>query len=324
MRMKSILALSAFTVATFIGGVTYAADADKISKKPDQNADQADQAEQKATVTKKVKKHKHKHRNKHKHKHHHHHRHDVTHRAYFVDSPSVRNNNFLIGATLGYLSQKENFITTYTAPTLPVSIPIYVSHSEKNTDGGMIMGLLAGWQYHFHRWLFGVEGSYDYQGFDKSHQFTYTEGNAPTAAVNNFATGTMLYDRGDIFGLTGRVGYFVTPGFMPYLRLGIQMSRDEVEYQSFIGTATVTSGRTGTQTIFPDYSSKTKDVYGVVAGIGAELPTFIGASTIRVEYNFVRTESVIIEDNTFPIIGNHKFRYPESHMGKVSWVWNFM
>jgi hypothetical protein len=367
--MKSVLALSALSAATFLAGAVYAADAQTTKKTVEQtvtktqtqtqtvqsakaapSAKAAQPAEAvksvqtepavtaEAPVKTKHKKHRaRKHHRKHHHHHHHrHHHHSYDHERHYAAAPTW---NFLLGGSLGYAAQKEDFITRYTRPapnSLVVAagplfannaiMPIYVDQSKKITDQGVLFGLLAGWQWHYKRWMFGAEANVDFDSFEKDRQFAWTE-----ATTNVPIYGTVLYDRGDIYAITGRAGYFVTPFFMPYLRLGAQLSRDEVSYQSFTG-AVVTAGAPAPVgpavgalgNFFPDYSSKTKDVYGIVAGIGAEFPTYIGASTIRFEYNFVKTESVIIDDHAFPVIGNHKFRYPESHIGKIAWVWNFM
>ena len=44
-----------------------------------------------------------------------------------------------------------------------------------------------------------------------------------------------MYRRGPVYTLSGRLGYFVTSFFMPYIRLGAQVSRDELDYQAQIG-----------------------------------------------------------------------------------------
>ncbi len=381
MRMKSVLALTALSAATFLASVAYAADAKQtttqaaskaLTQKTQTTATQAQikakkvaaapvqaekaaaatpaQAEKAASTSQTVHKghKKHAQHKKHKKQHHHHHRHHHEHRPVFFVYEEIPCWNFLLGGSLGYAAQKETFITRYTRPqqtALPIVLstqplivgavnnavlPIYYDHSEKITEQGVLFGLIAGWQWRYNRWLLGAEANVDFQGFEKARQYSYTEQATNVAGivapVNVAITGTMLYDRGDIYAVTGRAGYFVTPFFMPYVRLGAQLSRDEVQYQVFTnGAVTVGGAIVGPATnIFADYSSRKKDVYGVVAGVGAEFPTYIGASTIRFEYNFVKTESVIIDDHTFPVIGNHKFRYPESHIGKMAWIWNFM
>ncbi len=343
MHMKSVLAISALSAATFLASVAYAADANPAKQTADKasaqkvqtqdnqaaeatapaaaystaTADESAKAQPKKRAShKKHKKHK-KHRKQGGHQrhhhypngHHHHHYHDFYHSGdVYQDIPSW---NFLVGGSLGYAAQKSNFTTRFVngafAPGL-ISQYQYRDHSEKITESGVMMSVLGGWQWHCKRWMLGAEGNVDFSSFEKVRFFAHTDEYTPQAY-----TGSVLYDRGDILGLTGRVGYFVTPFFMPYVRLGAQMSRDEVSYQ------VITS-----PTQAPDFSSRKKDVYGFVAGVGAEFPTYIGASTIRFEYNFTKTESVIIEDNFLPVVGNHKFRYPETHIGKIAWVWNFM
>ena len=129
-------------------------------------------------------------------------------------------------------------------------------------------------------------------------------------------TGTAYYDCGPVFALTGRFGYFVTPGFLPIFALVLRSAKIRQITKYFP---------------FPHYpislswisASKEKTVYGVVAGLGVEFPTFIGASTIRFEYTFNRTQAIAISDQVLPILGTHKFHYPETNAIKMAWVWNF-
>lgn len=330
MRMKSVLALSALSAATFLASVAYAADARPANQttatkataiKVNQATDAAAPQTKKAVKKSGHKKHARKHHRHHKKHHRHHHRASEKHYLYSHDDHAYMHHryqeiptwNFLAGGSLGYAVQKENFTTRFVSSALApglISNFQYRDHSEKVTEQGVMMSLLGGWQWHCKRWMLGVEGNVDFNSYERDRQFVQVDEYTPQAYV-----GTMLYDRGNIYALTGRAGYFVTPFFMPYIRLGAQMSRDEVSYQVFVNTPAGPA---------PDFSSRKKDVYGFVTGIGAEFPTYIGASTIRFEYNFTKTESVIIEDNFLPVVGNHKYRYPETHIGKIAWVWNFM
>ena len=351
MRMKSILALSAVSVAMLFGNAGYAADSEVVPAPADQSnqtnkstetldttaATKERVVEEKHVVepldsaaasskTKKVKSAKsaksaksgkagHKHRRGHKHKHHrrhhHHHRHPHHHPYEPLYRYHVPHNNFFLGGMLGYGTQAEEFLTRFTVPggDIALQVPGNNAYNLRISDSGIMMGLLGGWQWRCARTLVGLEGNVDFNTTErKDRQYASMD---PTN-TNSFY-GTALYDRGNVYGLTGRAGYFVTPFFLPYVRLGAQVSRDTVNFQ-----VNINSGA------FNDFSSTKKDVYGFVAGVGAEIPTYIGNSTLRVEYNFVRTESVIIEDNVIPVIGVHKFRYPQSQIGKVTWVWNFL
>jgi hypothetical protein len=229
--------------------------------------------------------------------------------------PNLPNSSFLLGGNIGYLNQKENFDTNFTTAFVggvPVS---YLKERISETERSF--GILAGWQYHCYRWMFGIEGDVNFQTLgsdDTTRSFAFA---GPTGT--DFYSGTVRYHRGNIFALTGRLGWFVTPGFMPYLRLGAQISRDEAQYQA--GVAFNTGN---TVVVLPDFSSKKQDVWGAVGALGVELPTFIGASTFRFEYMHVRTERVEIIDTVAPIIGTHRFRSPETNEIRASFVWNFI
>ncbi|MBN9287680.1 MAG: hypothetical protein BGO43_02695 [Gammaproteobacteria bacterium 39-13] len=356
MRMKSILAISAFSAVTFLAGPASAAPADVFSGKT--QAQPADAKAKPAQAAKSVqakptqaaksvqakpaqavksakaaqpanaqpqaerldkskhhahrkghkhKKHKHKHHKHHRHHHHHHHRHH--HEHFHPVHREIPTSNFLVGGSLGYVIQKETFESTFTT-AFPTAFPgIIRNYNVDEKDSGVLFGLLAGWQWRCHRWMFGAEASVDFSSdFQLNHKYAYLD------SLGVPGIGTILYDRGDIYALTARIGYFVTPFFMPYVRVGGQLSHDEVSYQTFY-----------TASLAPDFSSRTKDVYGYVVGAGAEFPTYIGSSTIRFEYNFVETQRLVIEDNSFPALGgSHKFHSPESHVGKISFVWNFL
>jgi len=312
MYMKSVLAISVLTAATLFGSVGYAAD-----PLADAGPDSAQQLDPVAEDHPHHKHHKH-HRHHRHHRHHHHH-----HRApqLFVDGwyPDEVESNFLLGGEIGYVRQKEDFITRFVGPHLTPPFSTYASHSENISDGGVLFGILAGWQWRYNRLLLGVEANVDFDDTQTTHNFSFTD----DLTWRHGMSGTALYKRGDIYALSFRGGYFVTPFFLPYLRAGVQVSHDEASYQVFITDSVLVDGDPF-QVVRPDFSSRSKSIWGFVLGIGAEFPTYIGSSTLRFEYNFTRTESLLIEDNQLPLIGNNKFRYPQSHIGKVAWVWNFM
>lgn len=231
--------------------------------------------------------------------------------------------NFLLGGELGWARQKEGFTTQFvtTSPLVAPAITVYnnPAQSVMITDQGMIFGLLAGWQMRCNRWLAGVEANVDFQEFDETRQFAFTDSVTGLHGI----LGSVRYERGPIYALTLRGGYFVTPGFLPYVRVGAQYSRDEATYQANIGSNL--GGPFGFVSL-PDFSSKKDDIWGVVAGIGVEFPAFIGPSTIRFEYTYSATQNIVIDDSTAPIIGTHNFRHPqpENSAIKASWVWNFV
>jgi opacity protein-like surface antigen len=224
-----------------------------------------------------------------------------------------RENNFYLGGEVGYAMQKANFLTTYSSAFIP---PSFVTSTDVTyEDKGMLFGLIGGWQYRFMRWMFGLEASVDFTGHEKNRPFNYTPGPDSDAHV----TGTILYDRGDAYGIAGRVGYFVTPFFMPYIKVGAQYSRDELNYVAFYGEGTPP----GSATLGKDFLSKREGIWAWLGGVGMEFPTYIGSSTIRFEYNYTRAQSLSINASTAAASGLHKFQTPYTHTGKVAWVWNF-
>lgn len=222
--------------------------------------------------------------------------------------------NFLLGGEFGWSRQKESFTTRFVAPTAPNPITVYnnPAQSVMITDQGMIFGLLGGWQWRCDRWLAGIEANVDFQEYEQTRQFAFTQGVLGVTGANGIA-GSVVYERGPIYALTLRGGYFVTPGFMPYVRAGAQYSRDEATVQMSIG------GR-------PDFVSQREGIYGLVGGVGVEFPAFIGPSTIRFEYTYSVSENMVIDDGAAPIIGTHNFRDPQPETGaiKLAWVWNFL
>lgn len=220
------------------------------------------------------------------------------------------NQNFLLGGEMAYARQDEKFTTRFTSP-LTIPVDVIDVHSEKVNDNGIMFGLLAGWQYRVCRFMLGLETNLIFQNFNILRAFVFK---SLDGKINY--SGTAYYDRGPTWALTTRAGYFVTPGFMPYVRFGFQASRDEVNYQVIAVPIAVPQPRS-------DFSSEKTTVFGVVAGAGVELPTFIGGSTIRFEYTFTRSDRIQIEDNDLPIIGTNKFHYPQTSEFKVAWIWNF-
>ncbi len=226
--------------------------------------------------------------------------------------------NFLLGGELGIESRRAHFTSRYqivNVPLVPAPFDAVLNvNSVRVADAGSFAGLLGGWQVHCSRWLAGIEANVDFHNFDKHKDFVISDvlvfpfpPFGPTAA-------TVEYNRGNTYGVTLRGGYWWTPFFMSYVKAGVQYSRDELTY--------VIPARQLPPVSEP-INYKKDDIWGVLAGVGVEFPAFANSS-VRFEYNYIRTDRFLIDDNVGSMVGVHRIKYPESHVGKIAWVWNFM
>ena len=228
--------------------------------------------------------------------------------AVFLSSSAAQafEHNFLLGGEIGVESRHSHFTTRYQSPTEldpGLAQTLHVS-STRIVDAGSFMGLLGGWQFRCHRWLAGIEANVDFHSFEEHHRFFISD-TSPRA-------GTVEYDRGTTYGLILRGGYWITPFFMGYIKAGVQFSRDELTF----------ADSPVAQFLGEPINSEKDDIWGGVAGVGVEIPAF-GRSSVRAEFNYVRTDRFVIDDNVGALIGTHRVRYPQSYIGKLAWVWNF-
>lgn len=219
--------------------------------------------------------------------------------------------NFLLGVQGGAESRKAEFATSYTTAAPAPVLTTSQGARESITDSGVVFGVLGGLQWQYKRLVLGFEGSVDFQSFEKNRPFVFgPEVGGPAALYS----GTVLYDRGTTYSFGGRAGWFVTPFFMPYVRVGGQFSQDDFTYQ-----VNVISGGA---VVAADYSRTDHDVWGWNVGLGVEFPAF-GPTTIRVEALYNKTDDTQINDGAPPVFGTHQYQSPRSLAGRVAWVWNF-
>ncbi len=222
--------------------------------------------------------------------------------------------NFLLGGEIGYAARSGEFITRFVAPSI-VPVAVYTDVNEGAYDQGTLLGLLVGWQFRHNRWMLGLEGNVDFNNLGRNRPFEFNDKISGTGLFN----AAVFYQQGPIYALSLRAGYFVTPFFMPYARLGAQVSSDELNYQviasTFATTATAPSY---------DFISNRKSIFGAFAGAGVEFPTYVGATTLRFEYNYIYTQALVMTENGPLIFGTHRYRPVGMQVGKVAFVWNFL
>ena len=215
--------------------------------------------------------------------------------------------NWLIGVTGGYAQQDGHYEVNigYAPPGSQVG-----TVRKRFTEDEFIWGLLAGYQARCNSWLFGAEINVDWRDLDGFSRFAFTD---PLRVGWN---GQAEYHQDTVVGLTGRVGYELTPCLLPYIRLGAETSDDRLS-ASLINNVGTLSGA----------ASDTRRQYRLVAGVGAEVPIpAICGLTFRLEYNYYSQGKVIgadsyFSDNSTVLLSSAKMR---TNAGKASLVFNFM
>jgi opacity protein-like surface antigen len=224
-------------------------------------------------------------------------------------------NNWLLGISGGYSSHETDFDNTFVL--LPPGIAPFSFSTNYDFDANpWLLGLLGGYQMRCNRWLMGAELSFDWENNVKQN-YAYGEmAFLPDTAYSGSAT----YKRETTIGLTARIGYEATCWLMPYLRLGVETSRDklEVDMRSF------SNANADPHT----YSASTENrSYRFVGGVGLELPMIqcTGLSA-RAEYNYISSSrdlnvNSLWSDPQFQSIFN--FHNNHTNVIKASLVYNF-
>lgn len=237
--------------------------------------------------------------------------------------------NWLVGAKAGY-------VTAYGPLTL------WVNNSEGQNiynrtfqDDAFMAGLLAGYQARCGRWLMGLEFNADWRNLDQTHDFAGTSSNMGEPvifdpvedvfdATGSGFLGTVRYERDWAFGLSARVGYSILNCLMPYVRLGVELSDDELSV-SFMPVAGPFSGVT---TAF----SESDWTYRLFGGVGVEMPFpyLMAGLSMRGEYTYyhrgqgvtahaIRSSATVPPDPTF-FTASMKER---NQAVTLALVWNF-
>lgn len=222
--------------------------------------------------------------------------------------------NWYMGGSLGYATlygdDHTNMMYGFGALAANTAVDVYRDYS----DNGLLVGVLAGYQEIRNQWLVGAEFTADLQSIDKNHPFAFSDAQELVGW-----NADVRYQRRNMLGLVGRVGYAVTPFMMPYFRLGVEFSNDKMTTSYF-----------GNPAVYP-YDvviSQAHWLHRFLIGVGAEvpLPHTCGA-TMRLEYNF-HSKGRTIEEYGSLVDGIFSPQFynemqPEMQSGRISLVWNF-
>ena len=223
--------------------------------------------------------------------------------------------NFLLGVSGNYnWNNNDDFEGTISHAT--TGRVTNFGHAETGDDNdNWSWGLLGGYQARCNGWILGGELSIDW--IDNTHRdsnnFAFTDANTP----NRGWTGNTNFHRDYAVALTGRMGYEVSPFFIPYIRAGAETSRDKITFNLFTPT--------GAPFLIASNDGRIQS-YRFVGGLGAEVPVpvFDGV-TFRTEWNYhskgktVDTAGLANDNMTLIMVSNQQ----SINTVKASLVYNF-
>lgn len=125
-----------------------------------------------------------------------------------------------------------------------------------DNDSDFIWGFLGGYQARCNSWLLGAELNIDWRR-DHDNAFAFD------STLAGPISGTVSRDNDYVVGLTARVGYEMSRYFMPYIRLGVDYSKRDIDF------TVATTDLINNFTLNADHG---KNKWGFVGGIGAEFP----------------------------------------------------
>lgn len=223
--------------------------------------------------------------------------------------------NWLVGASAGYGSRTGSNQTqlSYNGTGFPATYPQSLIIRDYSASGS-ISGLFMGYQAVKENWLVGGEVNVDYHNMNEDLPFAFTDAGGTIGW-----TGTTQYKRDLVLGLTGRMGYAITPFFLPYVRIGVEFGHDKL-----------TTQYASTSTTFPFNTemSTTTYVHRALSGFGVEMPLpMTCGGSFRLEYNWhsksktVKAHAAIVDGVVSPAFESGL--QPQTHSGRVAFVWNF-
>ncbi len=215
--------------------------------------------------------------------------------------------NWLVGIEGAYSQRKAILDITIFHPDLDAP-PTITSNEMKGN--GLLWGLLAGYQTKCDSWLLGFELNIEWENIDNQQAVTFTD------ILNQTWGGTAQYKRNTIWGFSTRLGYEVTSDFLPFVRLGVQTSRDTLRFALATNPLTLA-----------DLGEGNRRTFRYVLGAGAEFPIpALKSLKLRTEYNFyskgpsVEAVGLASDLGTLLILDSR----PKSHVLKASLVKDFL
>jgi opacity protein-like surface antigen len=209
-------------------------------------------------------------------------------------------NGFYLGAQAGIA--KRITTTSLSNQTLTVNgaTVTEVDYSKKNRTTGFVYGLMGGYGRNLNGLYLGGELSLSFSQNNKTQTQSVLGTNGSTYSVNT------QYKHGPALTFAPRVGAVFANSYLAYVRLGLSMSRDQIQNYD------VTTGNSSTS------SKKTKLTF--VPGLGIE-KDFGNHMLLRLEYTY-NTGSQLSVDTAGAYQARQNMKY-SSHALKLGVSWQF-
>ena len=184
--------------------------------------------------------------------------------------------NWLLGFSVGWMNANGSLDLGLNdiSEVLPGDRLTSVSHSIDRS--GWDWGLLGGYQARCNGWVVGLELAFDWFGRSNDAAFPFIDANGYDW------TSKASYHRRTNVGLTGRMGFQVASCLMPYVRVGLETNRDQL---NFNGDGILIT-RTSPFYRDADINGSRRSWRGIF-GFGVELPVpWVFGLSIRGEYDY--------------------------------------
>lgn len=173
------------------------------------------------------------------------------------------------------------------------------AHNKTHKNNAFIGGLVAGYGWVFNNAIYtALEASISGEG---SKTFTTTDTNEHAGPVVITNQPKIRYARGAAFGLSARLGY-VVKAWVPFLKLGLAVSRDTVKQELNIDTAGVLGGPALTAN---QYRVK-KTITSFIIGAGTDY-YFTNNWLGRLTYEYRTQGSVTLPQIQGAALGNNTY-----------------
>ncbi|MBY0463248.1 MAG: porin family protein [Alphaproteobacteria bacterium] len=209
-------------------------------------------------------------------------------------------NGFFLGAQAGIA--KRITTTSLSNQTLTVNgaTVTEVDYSKKNRSTGFVYGLMGGYGRNLNGLYLGGELSVNFSQNNKNQTQSVLGTNGSTYSVNT------QYKHGPTLTFAPRAGAVFANSYLAYVRLGLAVSRDQIQNYD------VTTGNS--------FNSSKKTKLTFVPGVGIE-KDFGNHMLLRLEYTY-NTGSQLSGDSTGVYQARQNMKY-SAHALKLGVSWQF-